>query len=214
MKGTRNGKPFRYRAALPHVVTDLLPGCPNLSCFYRLPWAAGSLEDTTQGNGPGFSHNNEQEFAWDFVMPDGMHIVATRGGVVGDLVESGSMNFNPCGADPNADGPSNFVRIDHQDGTYSYYAHVRQWSAQNLAVQEGDVVERGQAIARVGNVGRSCGPHLHYQVAIDNTKTIYGQTTSICFEALRLDWELWDLDLVQTPCYVPVTDDLLGSTNA
>ena len=26
--GTRNGSPFRYRAGLPDIVTDLLPSCP------------------------------------------------------------------------------------------------------------------------------------------------------------------------------------------
>lgn len=210
--GTRNGKPFRYRAALPPIVTDLLPNClPALDCFYRLPWKFGTSETTVQGNGPkAFSHTGTQQFAFDFVHDNGETIYATRGGVVGDVVESNSKTFSPCAdnnnngiagdeEDKKADGPSNFVRIDHQDGTYSYYAHVQKNS---VVPNEGDVVARGAAIATVGNVGRSCGPHLHYQVAIDNTNTLYGQTKQICFETET------------SSCSIPKTNDVLVSTNA
>jgi murein DD-endopeptidase MepM/ murein hydrolase activator NlpD len=217
--GTRNGKPFRYVATLPRLVKDLLPDCPSgVNCFYRLPWKVGTGVTTSQGNGPGFSHNGKQLYAFDFAMSDGATIYATRGGVVGDLVESNSKNFNPCAdnnnnglagdpEDQKADGPSNYVRIDHGDGLYSYYAHVRKGS---VVPAKGDVVERGDAIASVGNTGRSCGAHLHYQVASDKTNTIYGQTTVICFEGWLLVLPL-DLDLLH--CYKPVAGDLMLSNN-
>ena len=73
------------------------------------------------------------------------------------------------------------------------------------------IVQRGDPIASVGNVGRSCGPHLHYQVATDNTNTIYGQTTAICFEGWR--WIL-PVTLDFFHCYKPVTNDVMFSTNA
>jgi murein DD-endopeptidase MepM/ murein hydrolase activator NlpD len=220
--GTRHGQPFRYRAALPLISTDLIPGCPSgQKCFYRLPWKAGDIVKTSQGNGPGaFSHNGAQQYAFDFSMPDKSTIYATRGGIVGDVVESNTMNFNPCGdnngngikgdaEDKKADGPSNFVRIDHQDGTYSYYAHV---DTNSVVPNEGDTIQRGAQLAKVDNIGRSCGPHLHYQVAIDNTKTIYGQTTPICFEGVRID-SIIPPDFPFFPCFVPKTNDFLFSTN-
>ena len=55
--GTRNGHPFRYTAELPRLVKDLIPDCPSLVCFYRLPWEVATAVKTGQGNGPGFSHN-------------------------------------------------------------------------------------------------------------------------------------------------------------
>lgn len=213
--GTRNGKPFRYVAELPTLVKDMLPGCPNATC-YRLPWKFGTGETTTQGNGPGFSHNGKQLYAFDFGMSDGDTIYATRGGLVGDLVESNWKNFNPCAdnngngvegdpEDKKADGPTNYVRIDHDDGTYSYYAHVQQNS---VLPAKGEVVQRGDPIASVGNVGRSCGPHLHYQVSTDPTNTIYGQTTPICFEG----W-LLTLPLDFRHCYKPVKNEVMFSNN-
>jgi murein DD-endopeptidase MepM/ murein hydrolase activator NlpD len=206
--GTRHGKPFRYAAQLPLIVIDLLPGCPAGNCFYRLPWKAGDTVETGQGNGPNaFSHTGNQQFAFDFSMPDKSTIYATRGGVVGDVVESNTLNFNPCVNGPNADGPSNFVRIDHQDGTFSYYAHV---DTNSVIPAEGTTVARGAQLAKVDNIGRSCGPHLHYQVAIDSTNTIYGQTTQICFEG----WALVIFDWLYSSCFIPKTNNLLISTNS
>jgi len=55
------------------------------------------------------------------------------------------------------------VKIDHGDGIESYYGH-----ASKLLVSKGDVVEKGQVIALVGSTGVSTGPHLHFEIRIDN----------------------------------------------
>jgi murein DD-endopeptidase MepM/ murein hydrolase activator NlpD len=197
--GTRGGKPYRYRARLPELVTDLLPACPGVNCFYRLPWKAGDIEQVTQGNSQPTSHYGNQEFAFDFVHSDGETIYATRGGIVGDVQESLTMN-----CPPPSDCAGNYVRIDHQDGSYSYYAHVQ---TNSVFPSKGARVTRGQAIALVGNTGRSTGPHLHYQVSLDNTNTYYGQTIPICFEAAYL------VGPGVIPCVVPPTGYAVRSTN-
>jgi murein DD-endopeptidase MepM/ murein hydrolase activator NlpD len=54
------------------------------------------------------------------------------------------------------------IVIDHGNGFRTVFAHNQE----NL-VQKGQNVKRGDVIARVGNSGRSTGPHLHYEIQKD-----------------------------------------------
>jgi murein DD-endopeptidase MepM/ murein hydrolase activator NlpD len=55
-----------------------------------------------------------------------------------------------------------FVRILHNDGFESMYAHASQ-----LFVVADDAVERHEVIALSGNTGRSTAPHLHFEIRKD-----------------------------------------------
>lgn len=89
----------------------------------------------------------------DIAAPLGTEIYAAEAGVV-------------YRAGWNSGGYGNYVIIDHPDGFRTLYAH-----ASSVVCYEGQEVEKGQLIAKVGSTGDSTGPHCHFEVRINNIPT-------------------------------------------
>lgn len=114
---------------------------PNLSGYFRNPvdngWNWGTLHDGD---------------AVDVSASCGAPILAAADGLV---ISVGSpSNWNS--------GYGGFVRIEHPNGTKTFYAHNRT----NL-VGVGDRVSQGNTIAQIGNTGRTYGTtgcHVHFGV--------------------------------------------------
>lgn len=60
-------------------------------------------------------------------------------------------------------GYGQLVVIDHGGGLTTRYGHLS-----HIDVAQGQMVERSQFIGRVGSTGRSTGPHLHYEIRIND----------------------------------------------
>ena len=85
----------------------------------------------------------------DFSAAHGEPIYATAGGIVKKASKSGAYG--------------NLVTINHGGGLQTRYAHLSK-----IIVKKGDIVKKEDLIAYVGNTGRSTGPHLHYEIRLNN----------------------------------------------
>jgi murein DD-endopeptidase MepM/ murein hydrolase activator NlpD len=85
----------------------------------------------------------------DFRGEYGSPVRATAAGTI--------VNAGPTG------GYGNMVEIDHGNGLSTRYGHLS-----GIAVSEGQKVEAGAIVGRLGSTGRSTGNHLHYEVRIDD----------------------------------------------
>ncbi len=82
-------------------------------------------------------------------------------GNTGDLVVAPAN-----GVVTNADwqgGYGNMIEVDHGNGLTTRYGHLSR-----IGVQVGDTIQRGQIIGLIGSTGRSTGPHLHYEVRVND----------------------------------------------
>jgi murein DD-endopeptidase MepM/ murein hydrolase activator NlpD len=61
-------------------------------------------------------------------------------------------------------GYGNFVLIDHGGGLVTGYGHQSR-----IAVIRGQTVTQGQVIGYEGSTGHSTGPHVHFEVRVNNT---------------------------------------------
>lgn len=109
----------------------------------------GGLCEITQEYKPGI-HNGIDlvgagyTLAWEVAHSDGV-VVATRNDC--NWFEDGSYG--------------NYVKIKHDDGYYTLYAHG---AYNTVEVNVGQRVSRGQRIMYMGNTGMSYGAHLHFEV--------------------------------------------------
>ncbi|WP_353517416.1 M23 family metallopeptidase [Thalassotalea sp. SU-HH00458] len=62
-------------------------------------------------------------------------------------------------------GYGNLIEINHGKGIKTRYGHNKK-----ILVKVGDVVSKGQVIAKMGSTGRSTGPHVHYEILRNNTQ--------------------------------------------
>jgi murein DD-endopeptidase MepM/ murein hydrolase activator NlpD len=88
----------------------------------------------------------------DWAAPSGTPILAAGDGTVERVGREG--------------GYGNYVRIRHANGFATAYGHMVRFAA---GVEPGVAVKQGQIIGYVGSTGFSTGPHLHFEVLVNNS---------------------------------------------
>jgi len=96
-----------------------------------------------------FTGRSAMHSGLDFAAPYGAPIHAAAAGTV-SFVGSKS-------------GYGRVVEIRHGNGLMTRYAHMSRWQA-----KKGDKVAAGDVIGKIGSTGRSTGPHLHFEVRMND----------------------------------------------
>jgi murein DD-endopeptidase MepM/ murein hydrolase activator NlpD len=109
----------------------------------KLESGFGGRRNPFGGSGYEFHSGQDIEAAW------GCPVVA---GASGKVTFVGWQN-----------GYGQLVVIDHGGGLTTRYGHLS-----HIDATPGESISRGQFIGRVGSTGRSTGPHLHYEVRIND----------------------------------------------
>ena len=89
----------------------------------------------------------------DFAAPTGTPIIAAGSGVITEAGWYGSYG--------------RYIRVRHNSTYDTAYAHMSRIAR---GIRPGARVEQGQVIGYVGSTGRSTGPHLHYEILMNNRK--------------------------------------------
>jgi murein DD-endopeptidase MepM/ murein hydrolase activator NlpD len=92
-----------------------------------------------------FTGRREFHKGFDIANREGAPILATADGVVTFVGNKGLLGKT--------------VVIDHGHGFVTRYGHCKEFLK-----KRGDKVKRWEPIAKIGNTGRSTGPHVHYEV--------------------------------------------------
>jgi murein DD-endopeptidase MepM/ murein hydrolase activator NlpD len=87
----------------------------------------------------------------DFGVPIGTPVMAAGAGTV---VFAGWSN-----------GYGRFVKINHGNGYSTGYGHLSRFAS---GIHVGSKVRQAQTVAYSGNTGMSTGPHLHYEISVNN----------------------------------------------
>lgn len=96
-----------------------------------------------------FTKKRKMHHGLDISAPTGTPIYATASGTVVYAKWYGGYGYT--------------IKLDHGYGYSTIYAHLSK-----MNVRKGQQVNRGEAIGKMGNTGKSTGPHLHYEVRYHN----------------------------------------------
>jgi len=109
----------------------------------------------------GYNHAGTDYFLWPFpwraMDEEAVAVVAAAPGVI-----VGRTDGHPDRSCTMGDRPWNAVYLRHDDGSVTWYGHLKRGSVTSKSV--GDTVETGEYLGTVGSSGSSTGPHLHFEL--------------------------------------------------
>lgn len=127
---------------------------------YHLPILLDSVQISQGYLNP---HSHKEKYAIDFKVPIGTPVYAARGGVIANVINEHEKHcFRKKCAKFN-----NKVVVYHNDGSFANYSHLKK---KGTVVRKGQKVKVGDLLGYSGNTGYSSGPHLHFEIYINQIK--------------------------------------------
>jgi murein DD-endopeptidase MepM/ murein hydrolase activator NlpD len=111
-------------------------------------WPVAGIITGRFGKWRGGRHHGHYHVGVDIAAPYGTTIVSPLSGTVAFVGRKGGYGLT--------------LIIDHGNGVSTLYGHNEE-----IMVSEGDKIEKGQPVSKIGLSGHSTGPHLHYEVRLD-----------------------------------------------
>ena len=142
-------KPDNVHAKIASDATVASDAVNTYTLFKALNPCAGRLSSDFGERVHPVSGNVKAHNGIDIAAPEGNAVMACADGVVKFAGYNSSSG--------------NYVIIDHGNGYTSSYAHMLK-----TLRKTGDSVKRGDVIGKVGSTGVSTGPHLHFEIRIND----------------------------------------------
>lgn len=158
IEGAAPGEKYSFRLEYRWAIGDY-NALPRPDAAYRLPFEDGLSFRIGQAPGGAITTHSspENRLAVDIPMPEGTPLVAARDGIV---IYTRSRQIYGA-QNPDLLSRANEVRILHEDGAITTYAHL---APAGVLVEPGQRVRAGMRIGLAGSTGYSSGPHLHFAV--------------------------------------------------
>jgi len=117
---------------------------------YVLPYAVSQEYVVNQTNCSGYGHSDYWLYGYDFIMDIGTPVHSMR---------SGEVVYTNDGVEDGVRIDTNFILIEHDDGTIALYSHLTN---NGVLVIKGQLVDKGDLVGLSGDTGNTGGlPHLH-----------------------------------------------------
>jgi LysM repeat protein len=134
---------------------------PDLSSVGGTSVEGGSVRPVIVGTGTFIfpvNSRNYTQFFWyghpglDIALPEGSAVYAA---------DTGTVTY----AGWNAWGYGNLIVVNHGNGYETFYGHLSSFN-----VTPGQIVYQGNVIGGTGNTGNSSGPHIHFEIRLNNNR--------------------------------------------
>ena len=128
----------------------------------RFTWPVPGYYHISYGVGPRWGSVHQGIDIWSEGIR-GHNIIAADSGTVILVSNTCPHDYGKNGSCGCGGGYGNYCIIDHGDGWWTLYGH-----SEGITVTEGQWVNKGDVLGTVGSTGYSTGPHLHFEVRINN----------------------------------------------